>query len=55
MDTGLIKGTRLGTPMEGQPMIHPDDLASMVVFLLRQPGNIDVPEMVIRRFIPEQK
>ena len=55
VDTDLIKGTYLGERLKGQPMINPDDIAGMVVMLLRQPENIDVPEVVIRRFDPKLK
>jgi 3-oxoacyl-[acyl-carrier protein] reductase len=50
--TDLIKGTQLGRRLEGQPMIQPRDIAEMVVFLLRQPKNIDLPEIAVRRFVP---
>jgi NAD(P)-dependent dehydrogenase (short-subunit alcohol dehydrogenase family) len=50
VDTDLIKGTFLGERLKGQPMIAPDDIAELVVFLLRQPGNLDVAEVVVRRF-----
>jgi len=50
VETALIKGTQLGARLKGQPMIQSADIAEMVVFLLRQPENIDVPEIVIRRF-----
>jgi len=53
VDTDLIKGTGLGERLKGQPMIQPDDVAEMVVFLLRQPENIDVAELTIRRFDPK--
>lgn len=52
VDTDLIKGTHLGERLKGQPMINPDDLAEMVLCLLRQPENIDLPEIVVRRFVP---
>jgi NAD(P)-dependent dehydrogenase (short-subunit alcohol dehydrogenase family) len=55
VDTELIKGTFLGERLKGQPMINPEDIAEMVVFLLRQPGNIDLPEIIIRRFDPNGK
>lgn len=51
VDTDLIKGTYLGKRMEGQPMIAPKDIAAMVVFLLKQPGNVDLPELIVRRFV----
>ena len=55
VDTDLIKGTYLGERLKGQPMIAPGDIAEMVVFLLRQPENIDLSEVVIRRFDPKSK
>ena len=48
--TDLIKGTYLGSRLEGQPMIDPSDVAGMVLFLLQQPDNIDLPEVIVRRF-----
>ncbi|MCU0782857.1 MAG: SDR family oxidoreductase [Verrucomicrobia bacterium] len=50
VDTDLIKGTYLAERLKGQPMIAPDDIAEMVIFLLRQPENIDLPELIVRRF-----
>jgi 3-oxoacyl-[acyl-carrier protein] reductase len=50
VDTDLIKGTYLGERLKGQTMIRPEDIAEMVLFLLRQPDNIDVAELVVRRF-----
>lgn len=50
VDTDLIQGTYLAERLQGQPMIAPGDIAAMVVFLLRQPGNIDLSEIVVRRF-----
>jgi NAD(P)-dependent dehydrogenase (short-subunit alcohol dehydrogenase family) len=55
VDTDLIKGTYLGERLKGQPMINPEDIAEMVLFLLRQPDNIDLAEMVVRRFDPNLK
>jgi NAD(P)-dependent dehydrogenase (short-subunit alcohol dehydrogenase family) len=51
VETDLIKGTFLGKRLEGQPMIQAEDVAEMVLFLLRQPPNIDLSEMVVRRFV----
>jgi len=51
VDTDLIKGTQLGERMKGQAMISPADMAEMVLFLLEQPGNIDMPEIIVRRFV----
>jgi len=50
VDTDLLNGTYLGERLKGQPMIQPADIAEMVVFLLKQPENIDLPELVVRRF-----
>lgn len=50
VETDLIRGTQLGARLKGQAMIKPEDIAGMVMFLLRQPENIDVPEIVVRRF-----
>lgn len=48
--TDLIKGTLLGARLEGKPMIAPADIAAMVMFLLKQPDNVDLPELIVRRF-----
>ena len=53
VDTDFIKGTYLGNRLKGQPMIRPADVAEMVVFLLKQPDNIDISEMIVRRFDPK--
>ncbi len=55
VDTDLIKGTYLGKRLKGQPMIAPGDIAEMAVFLLRQSENIDLSEVIVRRFDPEAK
>ncbi|HWQ91399.1 MAG TPA: SDR family oxidoreductase [Clostridia bacterium] len=55
VETGLIQGTLLGERLKGQAKIQPEDIAEMVVFLIRQPSNIDVAEVVIRRFDAQPK
>jgi len=50
VDTALIKGTELGARLAGQPMIAPADIAGLVVFLLKQPANLDLSEIIVRRF-----
>ena len=55
VDTDFIKGTYLGDRLKGQPMINPDDIAEMVLFILRQPENIELPEIIVRRFDPLRK
>jgi 3-oxoacyl-[acyl-carrier protein] reductase len=53
VDTDFIKGTYLGERLKGQPMIQPADIAEMIVFFLQQPDNIDLPELIVRRFDPK--
>lgn len=55
VDTDFIKGTYLGERLKGQPMINPEDIAEMAVFLLRQPENVDMSEIVVRRFDSKAK
>jgi 3-oxoacyl-[acyl-carrier protein] reductase len=55
VDTDFIKGTYLGERLKGQPMINPEDIAEMVLFLLRQPDNVDLAEVLVRRFDPKVK
>jgi 3-oxoacyl-[acyl-carrier protein] reductase len=50
VDTELIKGTYLAERLKGQQMIQPEDIAEMVVFILKQPKNVDLPEIIVRRF-----
>lgn len=50
VDTEFINDTKLGERLAGQVMIAPDDIGEMIAFLLKQPGNIDISEMVVRRF-----
>lgn len=52
VDTDFINQTNLGKRLAGQVMISPDDIGGMIGFLLQQPDNIDISEMVIRRFNP---
>lgn len=50
VDTDFVKGTQLGERIAGQSVIATEDIARLVVFLLEQPPNIDVCEVVVRRF-----
>lgn len=52
VDTEFIKGTYLGQRLAGRPMINPADIAALVVFVLKQPDNIELPELIVRRFDP---
>lgn len=55
VETDLLKGTYLGERMKEEPKIAPADIAEMVVFLLKQPENVDISELVARRFVSKQK
>lgn len=55
VETDLIKGTQLGARLKGQAMIKPEDIAEMAIFLLKQSADIDLPEIVIRRFDSKAK
>ncbi len=48
--TGLIQGTHLADRVGQQPLIETKDISDMVIFLARQPDNIDIPEIVLKRF-----
>ncbi|OGV73151.1 MAG: hypothetical protein A3K19_15030 [Lentisphaerae bacterium RIFOXYB12_FULL_65_16] len=48
--TDFIAGTFLSKRLEGQPMIEPENMGDMVVFLVSQPPNVDIAEVVVRRF-----
>lgn len=50
VDTDLLHGTHLGERLKGQRLITPADIAAWVMWLLRQPDRIELPEIVIRRF-----
>lgn len=52
VDTKFITGTYLGQRLAGRPMINPADIAALVVFVLKQPDNIELPELIVRRFDP---
>ncbi len=52
VDTDLIRGTEVGRRFEGQPLIVPQDIADLVLFCISQAGDVDMPEVVLRRFIP---
>lgn len=50
VNTGFIKGTYLGARLEGQVMIEAKDVAESVVHVLEAPDNVEMPELVLRRF-----
>ena len=48
--TDLLKGTYMGDRVSQSAIIEPENIADMVLFLLRQPANIDIPEINLKRF-----
>jgi NAD(P)-dependent dehydrogenase (short-subunit alcohol dehydrogenase family) len=48
--TDLIKDTYMGNRVSQGPLIEPDNIADLVLFLIRQPDNIDIPEIILKRF-----
>jgi NADP-dependent 3-hydroxy acid dehydrogenase YdfG len=53
----LMRKRRLDQETQVRPLrefhIQPVDVAEMVVFLLKRPDNIDLPELIARRFSPK--
>jgi 3-oxoacyl-[acyl-carrier protein] reductase len=47
--TEFFGGTMLAERLAGQVMLEPKDIADAVLYLYRQPDNVDIPELVIRR------
>ena len=48
--TDLLADTYMGERVSQSAIIEPENLADLVLFLLRQPGNIDIPEIIVKRF-----
>ena len=48
--TDLLKGTYMGERVSQSAIIEPENIADLVLFLVRQPGNIDIPEINLKRF-----
>jgi len=48
--TELIKDTYMGERVSQGHLIEPDNIAELVLFLIRQPGNIDIPEVNLKRY-----
>lgn len=48
--TDLIKDTYMGERVSQGPMIEPDNIADLVLYLIRQPENIDIPEIILKRY-----
>jgi 3-oxoacyl-[acyl-carrier protein] reductase len=50
VDTDFIAGTYLSERLEGQTMLEAENVADLVVYVLMQPANVDLPEIVVKRF-----
>ena len=50
--TDLLKDTYMGERVSQGAIIEPDNIAELVLFLIRQPENIDIPEINLKRFAP---
>jgi len=48
--TDLLKGTYMGERVSQNAIIEPENIADLVLFLVRQPGNIDIPEINLKRY-----
>ena len=48
--TDLLADTYMGERVSQGTLIEPDNIAELVLFLIRQPANIDIPEINLKRF-----
>jgi NAD(P)-dependent dehydrogenase (short-subunit alcohol dehydrogenase family) len=48
--TDLLTDTYMGERVSQGALIEPDNIAELVLFLIRQPANIDIPEINLKRF-----
>lgn len=48
--TDIIKDTFLDKRISQGPLIEPENIAELILFLIRQPKNIDIPEINLKRF-----
>ena len=48
--TDLLKDTFMGKRCSEGSLIEPENIAELVLFLIQQPGNIDYPEIILKRF-----
>jgi 3-oxoacyl-[acyl-carrier protein] reductase len=51
--TDFIKGSYCEKRVSKGPMIEPEDVAKLVLFLIQQKENVDIPEVVLNRFAPQ--
>jgi NAD(P)-dependent dehydrogenase (short-subunit alcohol dehydrogenase family) len=48
--TDLVKDTYVGKRVSSDSLIEPENISELVLYLLKQPDNIDIPEIILRRF-----
>ena len=48
--TDLLADTYMGERVSQGAIIEPENIADLVLFLIRQPENIDIPEVNLKRF-----
>ena len=48
--TDLLADTYMGERVSRGAIIEPENIADLVLFLIRQPENIDIPEINLKRF-----
>jgi 3-oxoacyl-[acyl-carrier protein] reductase len=48
--TDLLADTYMGERVSQGAIIEPENIADLVLFLIRQPENIDIPEINLKRF-----
>jgi 3-oxoacyl-[acyl-carrier protein] reductase len=48
--TDLLKDTYMGKRVSQGSLIEPENIAELVLFLIRQPENIDIPEINLKRY-----
>ena len=48
--TDLVKDTYVGKRVSSDSLIEPENIADLVLYLIRQPNNIDIPEIILKRF-----
>lgn len=47
--TDFVAGTYLAERLDGQTLLEPEDIARLVLFVVKQPDNVDLPEIIVRR------
>ena len=50
VNTEFIAGSLVAERIEGEAVLEPEDVTELVLFVLRQPGNVDYPEVTVQRF-----